>query len=63
MDKFENALVNVIQSQMQQNEQRMQQVIDGLAQVTDVLLNGKQRGVTHDVQRNGAPLRKKMLVS
>lgn len=44
---------------MQQNEQRMQHVIDGLAQVTDVLLNGKQRGVTHDVPRNGAPLRKK----
>lgn len=58
-DKFENALVNVIQSHMQQNEQRVQQVIDGLAQVTDVLLNGKQRGVTHDVPRNGAPLKKK----
>lgn len=33
-EKFENALVNVIQSQIQQNEQRMQHVIDGLAQVT-----------------------------
>lgn len=64
-DKFENALVNqsCYTKSNQQNEQRMQQVIDGLAQVTDVLLNGKQKGVTHDVPRNGAPLRKKMLVS
>lgn len=42
-EKFENALVNVIQSQMQQNEQRMQHVIDGLAQVTDVLLEWKAK--------------------
>ncbi|XP_056001715.1 uncharacterized protein LOC130048707 [Ostrea edulis] len=58
-DKVDNAFVNVIQSQMQQNEQKMQQVIDGLAQVTDALLNGKQKGVTHNTTRNDIPLRKK----
>jgi hypothetical protein len=49
---FDYACVNVIQSQMQQNEQKMQQVIDGLAQVTDALLNGKQRNAMNDVSRN-----------
>ncbi|XP_062605795.1 uncharacterized protein LOC134267606 [Saccostrea cucullata] len=58
-EKFDDSFVNVIQSQMQQNEQKMQQVIEGLAQVTDALLNGKQRGAIHDASRNDVSFRKK----